>query len=122
MRVVKHAGSQGVSGNRLLRTGRPETEGKLGTLSGDEPAAARGQGLLERQRQAGRYQVDRAVLSAKDLDKVASLPTRLQALSQLLGVMKAPIQKFVGTLAAPNQKLVWTLVAIRDAKQTQAAA
>ena len=56
------------------------------------------------------------VLSAKDLDKVASLPTRLQALSQLLGVLKAPIQKLVGTIAAPNQKLVRTLAAVRDAK------
>jgi large subunit ribosomal protein L10 len=63
-----------------------------------------------------------AVLSAKDIDKVASLPTRLQALSQLLGVLKAPIQKFVGTLAAPNQKLAWTFVAVRDAKQASAAA
>jgi large subunit ribosomal protein L10 len=68
-----------------------------------------------------------AVLSAKDLDKVASLPTRKQALSQLLGVLKAPIQKFVGTLAAPNQKLVWTFVALLeqkkgDAKQAPAAA
>jgi large subunit ribosomal protein L10 len=56
------------------------------------------------------------VLSAKDLEKVASLPTRAQALSQLLGVMKAPIQKFVATLAAPNQKLVRTIAAVRDAK------
>jgi large subunit ribosomal protein L10 len=56
------------------------------------------------------------VLSAKDLDKVASLPTRAQALSQLLGVLKAPIQKLVGTIAAPNQKLVRTLAAVRDAK------
>jgi large subunit ribosomal protein L10 len=56
------------------------------------------------------------VLSAKDLDKVASLPTRLQALSQLLGVLKAPIQKLVGTIAAPNQKLVRTIAAVRDAK------
>jgi large subunit ribosomal protein L10 len=63
-----------------------------------------------------------AVLSPKDLDRVASLPTRKQALSQLLGVLKAPIQKFVGTLAAPNQKLVWTLVAVREAKAAQAAA
>src|SRR6476646_800639 len=55
-----------------------------------------------------------AVLSAKDLDKVASLPTRAQALSQLLGVLKAPIQKFVSTLAAPNQKLVWTFVALLE--------
>ena len=37
-----------------------------------------------------------AVLSAKDLDRVASLPTKDQALSMLLGVMKAPLQKLVG--------------------------
>jgi large subunit ribosomal protein L10 len=60
------------------------------------------------------------VLSAKDLDRVASLPTRDQALSQLLGVLKAPIQKFVSTLAAPNQKLVRTFAAVRDAKQAAA--
>src|ERR1700742_855981 len=40
------------------------------------------------------------VLSPKDLDKVASLPTREQALSMLLGVMKAPIQKLGSTLSA----------------------
>jgi large subunit ribosomal protein L10 len=56
------------------------------------------------------------VLSAKDLERVASLPTRAQALSQLLGVLKAPIQKLVGTIAAPNQKLVRTIAAVRDAK------
>jgi large subunit ribosomal protein L10 len=56
------------------------------------------------------------VLSGKDLEKVANLPTRLQALSQLLGVLKAPIQKLVGTIAAPNQKLVRTIAAVRDAK------
>lgn len=57
------------------------------------------------------------VLSAKELDKVASLPTRDQALSMLLGTMKAPLQKLVGTLAAPQVKLVRTLVALRDQKQ-----
>jgi len=60
------------------------------------------------------------VLPAKALDRVASLPTRAQALSQLLGVLKAPIQKFVSTLAAPNQKLVRTIAAVRDAKQATA--
>ena len=54
-----------------------------------------------------------AVLPGKDLDKVASLPTREQALSQLLGVMKAPIEKLVRTLAAPHTKLVRTIDAIR---------
>ena len=40
------------------------------------------------------------VLPAKDLETVASLPTREQALSMLLGTLKAPVQKFVSTLAA----------------------
>ena len=35
------------------------------------------------------------VLPAKSLDQIASLPTREQALSMLLGVLKAPISKFV---------------------------
>ena len=61
------------------------------------------------------------VLSGKDLDKVASLPTREQALSQLLGVMKAPIEKFVRTLAAPHTKLVRTIDAVRAQKAAAGA-
>ena len=56
-------------------------------------------------------------LSPKDLDKVASMPTKEQALSQLLGVIKAPIQKLVATIQAPQVKFVRTVVAIRDQKQ-----
>src|SRR5262252_6426712 len=61
------------------------------------------------------------VLPAGELEKVASLPTREQALSMLLGVMKAPIQKLVGTLAAPGNKLVRTVAAVRDQKQAAGA-
>ena len=57
------------------------------------------------------------VLPAGELDKVANLPTREQALSMLLGVLKAPIQKFVATLAEPPAKLARTLAAVRDRKQ-----
>ncbi len=57
------------------------------------------------------------VLPGADLDRVASLPTREQALSMLLGVIKAPIQKFVATLAEPPAKLARTLAAVRDQKQ-----
>ena len=57
------------------------------------------------------------VLPAGELDKVANLPTREQALSMLLGVLKAPIQKFVATLAEPPAKLARTLAAVRDGKQ-----
>jgi len=56
-------------------------------------------------------------LPASDIARLASLPTRDQALSMLMGVMKAPIQKFVRTLAEPHAKLVRTVAAVRDQKQ-----
>src|SRR6516165_409590 len=61
------------------------------------------------------------VLPAGELDKVASLPTREQALSMLLGVLKAPIQKLAGTLAAPASQLARTLAAVREQKQAAGA-
>jgi large subunit ribosomal protein L10 len=57
------------------------------------------------------------VLPGKDLERVANLPTREQALSQLMGLIKAPIEKLVRTLAEPQAKLVRTLAAVRDQKQ-----
>jgi large subunit ribosomal protein L10 len=60
------------------------------------------------------------VLPGKDLERVASLPTRDQALAQLLGVLKAPVAKFVRTLAEPHAKLVRTIAAVKDQKQAAA--
>ncbi len=57
------------------------------------------------------------LLPASDLERLASLPTRDEALSMLAGVLKAPISKFVRTLAEPHAKLVRTVAAVRDAKQ-----
>ena len=61
-----------------------------------------------------------SVLSSKDLERVANLPTKEQALAQLLGVLKAPIGKFVRTLAEPHAKLVRTIAAVKDQKQAAA--
>ena len=52
-----------------------------------------------------------------ELERLANLPTLDQALAILLGVMKAPIEKFVRTLAEPHTKLVRTVAAVRDSKQ-----
>lgn len=51
------------------------------------------------------------------LDRLASLPTRDEALAQLMSVMKAPVEKFVRTLNEPHGKLVRTFAAVRDQKQ-----
>ncbi len=54
---------------------------------------------------------------ASELDRLSKLPTYDQALAMLMGVMKAPVEKFVRTLAEPHTKLVRTFAAVRDAKQ-----
>ena len=56
------------------------------------------------------------VYSVDQLDAVASLPTRDEAIAKLMYVMKAPIEKFVRTLAEPHAKLVRTVAAIKDQK------
>jgi len=56
------------------------------------------------------------VYAASEIDRVASLPTKAQALSMLLGVMKAPVTKFVRTLAEPAAMLVRTVDAIKATK------
>jgi large subunit ribosomal protein L10 len=54
---------------------------------------------------------------ASELTRLASLPTYDQGIAMLMGVMKAPIEKFVRTLVEPHTKLVRTVAAVRDAKQ-----
>lgn len=52
-----------------------------------------------------------------ELDRLAKLPTKEQAIGILMGTMKAPIEKFVRTLAEPHAKLVRTIAAVRDQKE-----
>lgn len=61
--------------------------------------------------------VDGQLLPATDLNRLASLPTREEAIAQLMSVMLAPITKLVRTLAEPHAKLVRTFAAVRDKKQ-----
>jgi len=59
-------------------------------------------------------------LEASALAQLASLPTYDQAISMLMSVMKAPVEKFVRTLAEPHAKMVRTVAAVRDQKQASA--
>ena len=60
------------------------------------------------------------LLEPSEIDKLAKLPTRDQAISMLMAVMLAPTEKFVRTLNAVPTKLVRTVVAISDQKQQAA--
>jgi len=56
-------------------------------------------------------------LPASEMERLASLPTREQALSLLLACMRAPLDKFARTLNEVPGKFVRTVAAIRDQKQ-----
>lgn len=57
------------------------------------------------------------LLEASEVARLATLPTYEQAISLLMAVIKAPLDKFARTLAEPHAKLVRTIAAIRDQKE-----
>ncbi|QEP42614.1 50S ribosomal protein L10 [Ectothiorhodospiraceae bacterium BW-2] len=57
------------------------------------------------------------MLPATELDRLAKMPTKDQAISMLMSVMKAPVEKLARTLNEVPGKLVRTVAAIRDQKE-----
>lgn len=55
--------------------------------------------------------------TGEDLNAVAALPTRDEAISKLMSVMLGPVTKFAQTIQAVPTKFVRTLVAVRQAKE-----
>jgi len=60
------------------------------------------------------------LLGAGDLERLASLPTKDQAISMLMALMKAPVEKLARTINEVPGKLVRTVAAVRDQKQSAA--
>jgi len=60
------------------------------------------------------------VYGAGELDRVASLPTREEALSQLAATLRAPLDKFARTINEVPGKLVRTVEAVRMHKAGEA--
>ncbi len=58
------------------------------------------------------------MLDVSELDRLATMPTRDQAISMLMALMKAPVEKFVRTLNEVPGKMVRTVAAVRDQKQS----
>ena len=61
------------------------------------------------------------MLGAEQLDVLAKLPTREEALSTLMSVMQAPVTKLARTMNEVPGKLVRTLAAVREQKEQAAA-
>jgi large subunit ribosomal protein L10 len=60
------------------------------------------------------------LMSTAEMTALAKLPSREVLLAQLMGTMKAPVQKFVSTLNEVPAKFVRTLAAVRDQKPAAA--
>jgi large subunit ribosomal protein L10 len=126
VRVVKNTLARKALAGTLFESVGPKLKGPLVlAFSKDDPGAAarvvKDFAKTNEKLVATLVSLGGQVLPAKDLDTVASLPTREQALSMLLGTLKAPVQKFVSTLAAAPSKLVRTVAAVRDQKQGASA-
>jgi large subunit ribosomal protein L10 len=126
MRVVKNTLARKALAGTSFESVGPKLKGPLVlAFSKDDPGAAarvvKDFAKANEKLVATLVSLGGQVMSAAELERVASLPTREQALSMLLGVLKAPIQKFVRTLAEPPAKLARTVAAIRDQKQAASA-
>jgi large subunit ribosomal protein L10 len=62
------------------------------------------------------------VLPGKDLEKVATLPTKDQARAQLLGLLVAPAQQLAAVIAAPASDLARVIAAFADKRKGEAGA
>lgn len=60
------------------------------------------------------------VMTSKDVASLATMPSREELLSKLLGTMQAPIAQFVRTLNEVPTRFVRGLAAVRDQKEASA--
>ena len=125
MRVVKNTlARRAVAGTQFECVGKDLKGPLILAFSEDDPGAAarliKGFAKDHQKLVPMLVSLGGSVLPGKDLERVASLPTREQALGQLLGVLMAPTAKFVRTLAEPHAKLVRTIAAVKDQKQAAA--
>src|SRR5215467_9447209 len=126
MRVVKNTLARKALAGTSFESVGPKLKGPLVlAFSKDDPGAAarvvKDFAKANDKLVATLVSIGGQVMPGGELDKVASLPTREQALSMLLGVLKAPMQKLVSLLNEPPAKLARTLAAYRDQKAGTAA-
>ena len=95
--------------------------GPLVLFFSEEDPASGARIVRDFSKQSDKLVVKALVLSGKmlepsELKRLADMPTYDQAISMLMGVLQAPIGKFVRTLAEPNNKLARVLAAVKDQK------
>jgi large subunit ribosomal protein L10 len=98
--------------------------GPLAFVAGKDPVAA-AKVVVEFAKDNEKFRIMAGSMSGKlislaEMKALAALPSRDVLLSQLMGTMLAPVQKFVATLNEVPTKFVRGLAAVRDQKQAAA--
>jgi len=127
MRVVKNTLARKALAGTAFEPVGPKLKGPLVlAFSKDDPgAAARVVKAFAKDNEklvATLVSLGGEVLSAKDLEKVATLPTRDQARAQLLGLLMSPAQQLAAVIAAPATDLVRVIAAFADKRKGEAGA
>jgi large subunit ribosomal protein L10 len=115
--------------NRLAKLAFDETElpnifedltGPTGVVFGDDDAVAPAKALADFAKEHDSKPVfklgilDRKVLDAQQIDRLAKLPPREVLLSQLLGVLQAPMSQLAAALEGKLQEMAGLLDALKD--------
>ena len=68
--------------------------------------------------------LDGKPVAAKELETLANLPSRIELVGRLLGLMQSPMRRLVTVLSAPHRNVAATLAAIslQKSKSTENAA
>ena len=113
----------------LERSGRtdimPFIEGPVGIAFANEEATAPARVIRDFQKankellEVKAMYVEGAVLPGSDCSRLADIPSREVLLSQLLGCLKAPMQKVAGGLNGILVKFAGTLEAVRAKKESE---
>jgi len=66
--------------------------------------------------------LDGKVLSAKEIEALADLPSREVLLAQLVGALASPLRRLAGAMSDPTRKMVYALHSIHEKKSSQQTA
>lgn len=132
--LKKSGGEYLVVKNRLVKRALAETaipdisqflEGPTGIVFGDEDAVAAARTVTEFARENEDRPVfkvgvlETTVLDAAQIDRVAGLPPREELLSQVAGVLSAPMSVLVGALGGKLQEMTGLVDALRGERESE---
>ena len=132
--LKKSGGEYRVVKNRLVRRALEETEipdisrfleGPTGVVFGDDDAVAAARTVTEFAKENEDKPVfkvgvlETSVLDAAQIDRVASLPPREELLSQVAGVLAAPMSALVGAMSGKLQEMAGLVDALREDRESK---